>query len=75
MCFVCNYPEHKLRLNTGQEFGRGRVLALDGGGVRGHIQLEILALLEREIGLDLPLRYFFDLIVGTSIGEEFFFQK
>jgi hypothetical protein len=75
MCFVCNYSEHKLRLNTGQEFGRGRVLALDGGGVRGHIQLEILALLEREIGLDLPLRYFFDLIVGTSIGKEFFFHK
>lgn len=68
-CFVCHSPEHKLRLSTEQGRGRGRVLALDGGGVRGHIQLEILALLEREIGLDLPLRYFFDLIVGTSIGE------
>lgn len=69
MCFVCDSLEHKLRLGTGQGCGRGRVLALDGGGVRGHIQLEVLALLEREIGLDLPLRYFFDLIVGTSIGE------
>jgi len=69
MCFVCDSPDHKLRLSTEQGRGRGRVLALDGGGVRGHIQLEILALLEREIGLDLPLRYFFDLIVGTSIGE------
>jgi patatin-like phospholipase/acyl hydrolase len=67
---VCDSPEHKPPLSTGQGYSRGRVLALDGGGVRGHIQLEILALLEREIGLDLPLRYFFDLIVGTSIGEE-----
>lgn len=71
-CFVCNASERKLQPNTNQKLGRGRVLALDGGGVRGHIQLEILALLEREIGLDLPLRSFFDLIVGTSIGEECF---
>lgn len=69
---MCNASERKLQPNTNQKLGRGRVLALDGGGVRGHIQLEILALLEREIGLDLPLRSFFDLIVGTSIGEECF---
>lgn len=75
MCFVCDSLEHSLRPNLSQECGRGRVLALDGGGVRGHIQLEVLALLEREIGLDLPLRSFFDLIVGTSIGEEYGFCK
>lgn len=72
-CFVCNSPEHKLQSNANQKHDRGRVLALDGGGVRGHIQLEVLALLEREIGLDLPLRYFFDLIIGTSIGKGHFF--
>lgn len=72
-CFVCNSPQHKSQSNTNQKYGRGRVLALDGGGVRGHIQLEVLALLEREIGLDLPLRCFFDLIIGTSIGKGHFF--
>jgi len=74
-CFVCNSPEHKLQPKESRDYARGRVLALDGGGVRGHIQLEVLALLEREIGLDLPLRCFFDLIIGTSIGECDFFRR
>lgn len=47
----------------------GRVLALDGGGVKGIVQLEILRLLEEKIGLDIPFTSFFDLVVGTSIGE------
>ena len=72
---MCNSPEHKLQPKESREYGRGRVLALDGGGVRGHIQLEVLALLEQEIGLDLPLRCFFDLIIGTSIGEYHFFKR
>jgi patatin-like phospholipase/acyl hydrolase len=72
---VCNSPEHRIQSKGSHEYGRGRVLALDGGGVRGHIQLEVLALLEREIGLDLPLRCFFDLIIGTSIGKGLFFKK
>jgi hypothetical protein len=45
-----------------------RVLAVDGGGVRGVVSARILQLLEREIGLDLPLFYFFDVIIGTSSG-------
>jgi hypothetical protein len=45
-----------------------RVLSLDGGGVRGIIELEILKRLEDAIGLGLPAWYFFDLIVGTSAG-------
>ncbi|RDW72341.1 uncharacterized protein DSM5745_07513 [Aspergillus mulundensis] len=45
-----------------------RVLAIDGGGVRGVISARILQLLEEEIGLDLPLFHFFDVIVGTSSG-------
>ncbi|KAM0714688.1 hypothetical protein Q7P37_009705 [Cladosporium fusiforme] len=47
---------------------RGSILSLDGGGVKGLIQLVMLSMLEQEIGLDLPLRCFFDLIVGTSIA-------
>ena len=46
-----------------------RVLSLDGGGVRGIVELAVLKRLETQIGLQLPLGEFFDLIVGTSAGE------
>lgn len=47
---------------------RGSILSLDGGGVRGLIQLEVLRCIEDNIGVGLPLMRFFDLMVGTSIG-------
>lgn len=46
-----------------------RVLALDGGGVRGIVELTVLARLEERIGLDLPIGRFFDFIIGTSAGK------
>lgn len=46
-----------------------RVLTLDGGGVRGVLELAVLKKVEERIGLGLPIRDFFDLIVGTSTGE------
>ncbi|KAI2635875.1 FabD/lysophospholipase-like protein [Hypomontagnella submonticulosa] len=45
-----------------------RVLCLDGGGIRGVIQLQVLAELEKVLGPDLPIQLFFDLIVGTNTG-------
>ncbi|EWZ80936.1 hypothetical protein FOWG_15265 [Fusarium oxysporum f. sp. lycopersici MN25] len=45
-----------------------RVLSLDGGGVRGIVELTVLNRLEKEIGLGIPIGSFFDLIVGTSTG-------
>jgi hypothetical protein len=45
-----------------------RVLALDGGGIRGVVQLEILKAIERALGKHLPVQAFFDLIVGTGTG-------
>ncbi|KAL2857609.1 hypothetical protein BJX68DRAFT_263171 [Aspergillus pseudodeflectus] len=45
-----------------------RILAIDGGGVRGVISARILQMLEDEIGLNLPLFHFFDMILGTSSG-------
>ena len=45
-----------------------RVLSLDGGGVRGVISAAILEALEEEMGLNIPIHQFFDLIVGTSTG-------
>jgi len=46
-----------------------RVLALDGGGVRGIVELTVLARLEEQIGLGLPIGRFFDFIIGTSAGK------
>lgn len=46
-----------------------RILALDGGGVRGVITSAILSRLEDELGLGLPIHRYFDLIVGTSAGQ------
>ena len=67
-CYICDtyFDNWEAQLNPPSL--RGSILALDGGGVRGLIQLEILKCIEEEIGVDVPLVHFFDLIVGTSIG-------
>jgi hypothetical protein len=46
-----------------------RVLTLDGGGVRGIIELAILREIEDRVGLGVPICDLFDLVVGTSTGE------
>ncbi|KAK4185799.1 hypothetical protein QBC35DRAFT_502844 [Podospora australis] len=46
-----------------------RILSLDGGGVRGIVELGLVQALEEEIGLsNVRLAEMFDLIVGTSTG-------
>ena len=49
-----------------------RVLALDGGGIRGIVELAILEQvilkLDTVFGVDVPVRELFDLIIGTSTG-------
>lgn len=45
-----------------------RALTLDGGGIRGIVELALLEHLETAIDLDLPLQECFDIIVGTSTG-------
>lgn len=48
--------------------GRGfRILSLDGGGVRGMIEVLVLKRLEEVFDL-LPITSLFDLIIGTSAG-------
>lgn len=54
--------------------GRKRILALDGGGVRGLITLGVLESIERELAdragrPDFVLSDYFDLIAGTSTGS------
>ncbi|KAK3379099.1 hypothetical protein B0T24DRAFT_716735 [Lasiosphaeria ovina] len=45
-----------------------RLLCLDGGGIRGIVELVILRAIEKELGDLIPVQNFFDLIVGTSTG-------
>ncbi|KAF8847153.1 hypothetical protein BDZ45DRAFT_811773 [Acephala macrosclerotiorum] len=45
-----------------------RVLSLDGGGIRGIVELEVLHAIQEEISDQIPIQAFFDLIVGTSTG-------
>jgi predicted acylesterase/phospholipase RssA len=45
-----------------------RILSLDGGGVRGIIELVILQQIQNNLGRLLPIQVFFDLIIGTSTG-------
>ncbi|CAK3752481.1 hypothetical protein DOTSEDRAFT_168601 [Lecanosticta acicola] len=45
-----------------------RILSLDGGGIRGIVQLEVLRAIEQTLASHLPVQSFFDLIVGTGTG-------
>ncbi|KAI0403160.1 hypothetical protein F4802DRAFT_316845 [Xylaria palmicola] len=53
---------------TKPRYAGSRTLCLDGGGIRGIIQLHVLRELEKILGSDLPIQLFFDLIVGTDFG-------
>jgi hypothetical protein len=48
-----------------------RVLTLDGGGIRGIVELAILGKLHDRVGLEVPIRDLFGLIMGTSTGAYF----
>ena len=45
-----------------------RILTLDGGGVRGIMELISLQYIEKELGGRLKIQSVFDLMVGTSTG-------
>ncbi|KAG8629356.1 hypothetical protein KVT40_003221 [Elsinoe batatas] len=45
-----------------------RVLALDSGGIRGIVQLEILREIEEALGNHIPIACFLDLVVGSGMG-------
>lgn len=45
-----------------------RILSLDGGGIRGIVELEVLRAIEKALGCDIRIQSFFDLIVGSSTG-------
>ncbi|KAI1342705.1 hypothetical protein F5Y15DRAFT_373717 [Xylariaceae sp. FL0016] len=55
-------------ITTKPRYAGARTLCLDGGGIRGIIQLHVLRAIEKALGADLPIQLFFDLIVGTNTG-------
>jgi hypothetical protein len=70
-CVYCGNPtlQQGYKVPVRPQTSGLRILSLDGGGVRGIIQLVTLRRLESLINLGLPLGQFFDLIVGTSAGK------
>ncbi|KAI1740057.1 hypothetical protein F4680DRAFT_465847 [Xylaria scruposa] len=51
-------------IHTKPKFAGIRLITLDGGGIRGIVELEVLRQIELELG-GLPIQCFIDLIVGT----------
>lgn len=71
-CVLCLQTwEEKQLIRTKPRCAGVRILTLDGGGVRGALEIAILLKLEERIGLGLPIREFFDLVIGTSTGKCF----
>lgn len=62
-----HWPQPKIIRYKPPEAGV-RILALDGGGIRGAVQLEILRGIEQAIGNRLPVQAFFGVMVGTGTG-------
>ncbi|KAF2758985.1 hypothetical protein EJ05DRAFT_499409 [Pseudovirgaria hyperparasitica] len=56
------------RIPIKAELAGVRILSLDGGGIRGIVELEVLRQIEIALGGCIPIQEFFDLIVGTSTG-------
>jgi patatin-like phospholipase/acyl hydrolase len=63
----CNWT-HPFRIRTKPDFAGVRILSLDGGGIRGITELEVLYRMQVILGVDIPISAFFDLIVGTDFG-------
>lgn len=73
-CVLCSSRENKVgtwpySVEYRPDLSGIRLLSLDGGGVRGIIQLSILKRLEALIDLEMPFGELFDMMVGTSTGK------
>lgn len=67
-CLICARPLSQAIIQKPPS-AKPSLLAIDGGGVRGIISLELLNRLERSLNVPFPLWEFFDLVVGTSAGQ------
>lgn len=72
-CVLCGpykkdkYAKHTIRLDP--RAAGVRILTLDGGGIRGIIELAFMRKIEERVNLNLPIRDLFDLVIGTSTGK------
>ena len=66
-CLLCASPCLLTVIDHPPTDGVG-LLCLDGGGVRGIVQTVILALIEQDIGLPIPVQEYFQLVGGVSAG-------
>lgn len=69
MCAENNPSHWPFELRMKPPLGGLRILSLDGGGVRGIVELITLRRLLSATGLSLNICDLFDLIVGTSAGK------
>ncbi|CUS07175.1 unnamed protein product [Tuber aestivum] len=71
-CMVCLASFDGVKVHIQPPTAGARILAVDGGGVRGVVALTSLMQLEaaisRIVGMELPIQEHFDLAVGTSSG-------
>lgn len=65
----CSWQDHRHIFRQHPKCAGIRALTLDGGGIRGIVELALLEHVQAAIGLDIPLREYFDIIVGTSTGK------
>jgi hypothetical protein len=71
-CWLCweEKGKHTHRIQLKPRCAGARILTLDGGGIRGIVELSILQALHNAVGLgEFEMRDMFDLIVGTSTGR------
>jgi hypothetical protein len=68
-CIFCGrFTNRKIQLKP--RCAGVRILTLDGGGIRGIVELAILAQIQAKLNpVNVPLRDFFDLVIGTSTGR------
>ncbi|KAK0734363.1 hypothetical protein B0T26DRAFT_67305 [Lasiosphaeria miniovina] len=64
----CQFREPPWRVRVKPKEAQSRILVLDGGGIRGVVELAILSRLMGEIRFDIPIQQLFDLVIGTSTG-------
>lgn len=67
-CVLCG-TRSSLQIRLKPPTAGVRILSLDGGGIRGVILLEIINLLESSMGGGSRIQDFFDVALGTSVGE------
>lgn len=67
-CFLCGLDTKHKSVRIHPPTAGAAVLSMDGGGVRGILELRFLALLEDRIGLPMPVLRHFKVVFGTSTG-------